>query len=132
MTELWNNHFPFSYQYIDFRGPFGSLEDTSERQDYLSFAHHFECTCRSCTDDLPTSSTHSNVNADVSICRLLEVFTAAEEDDGASALVVNRNEMLKMEKSAIKYLDDNHDHNPNEETLLVEFSLMQIWNNLGR
>lgn len=40
--------------------------------------------------------------------------------------------MLGFERSAIEFLQSNEHVHPTAETLIIQFLLMQLWNNLGR
>lgn len=82
---------------------------------------------------MPPYKLSGNVNLDTSVCRLLYMLeTPVAEDSSRRSLIVTRKELLEFEKSAIKYLQSNEHLHPTKETLLIQFVLMQIWNNLGR
>lgn len=107
------------------------LKSLEYRQNRLETIYYFECKCKSCTSGFPPFKSSGEVNLDASICRLLHVFKS-DKIPFKHSLIVNKGEMLKFEQSAIKYLQSNDRIHPTVETLLIQFLLMQIWNNLGR
>lgn len=82
---------------------------------------------------MPPFKSSGKINLDASIRRLLGIFDKPKGADfSKKCLNVNRAELLRFESSAIKYLLSNEKLHPTAETLLIQFVLMQIWNNLGR
>lgn len=105
---------------------------TAERKKYLREEHYFECKCESCKRHYPPfKSNVDEVNNDVSVCQLLHLPKAKACSDAVSCMwSVNRNELMRLERSATKYLESNE--HPTVKTLTIQSWLMQIWNNLGR
>lgn len=106
---------------------------TEYRKEKLAKLHGFECKCKSCLSNIPPFQPTGDIDLqDLMYHRVFKNFDKTPNGPAASVEIVSVEEKLAFERLAIQFLESNEPYHPTEETLRIQFKLMQFWGLLGR
>lgn len=95
------------------------FKNTNMRKEYLANIYDFDCNCQSCESNLPPFKASGSIKkADKWIRRLIGTFN--ESSDSNNYGMMNVDDLVEFEKSAIKYLRYNDHLHPTRETLMIQ------------